>query len=86
MGVAGHIFQNALGLPEELGNILDAAGKGTADMSALLRQGFCLIIRRRIISVKEYLRLLKDGEIVEIPFIFHNRLAQIGQQGGTDIA
>ena len=86
MGVPGHILQNAFGLPEQLRDVFHAAGKGSADMSALLRQRLGLIVGGGVISVKEHLGLLEDGEIVEIPLIFHHRLTEIGQQGGTDAA
>ena len=86
MGVAGHVFQNALGLPEKLIDGLHPAGKGAADVPALLRQGLRLIVGRGEIPVKEHLRLLKYGEIIEIPLILHNRLAEVGKQGGADIA
>ena len=86
MGIAGHIFQNALRLPEKPVDIFNAAGKSRSDVSALLRKGLRLIVRSSIISVKEHLRLLENGEVVKIALVFHHRFAEVGKQGRTDMA
>ena len=86
VGIAGHILQDALGLPEELGHVLHAAGKGRADVASLLRQGLRLIVGGGVVPVEEHLGLLEDGKIVKIPLVLHHRLAEVGEQGGADVA
>ena len=55
-------------------------------MPALLRKRFCLIIYRCVIFIEKYLSLLKNGKIIIITLIFRNRLAQVREQGRTDIS
>ena len=85
MGVARHIFQHALCLTEQGGNVLFAAGESCADVSALFRQRLRLIVYGRIIFVEEHLCLLEDRKCMEIAFVLCHCLAEIREQGGTDI-
>jgi hypothetical protein len=55
-------------------------------MSALQGQGFGFVIVRAVILVKEYLGLLKNGEIIKVALVFYHRLAEVGKQAGADIA
>ena len=86
MRVAGHIFQDALGLTEKLADVFHAAGKGRRDMPALLRKGLRLIVGGAVIPVKKYLRLLKNGEVVEIALVLRSRFTEVGKQGAADMA
>ena len=86
VGVAGHILQHALGLPEKLRDVLLAAGEGSADMPFLLRQKLRLVVGRGIVPVKEHLGLLKNRKIAEIALVLCHCLAEVRKQGGADIA
>ena len=83
MGVAGHHFQHALGLAEQSGHILAAAGKGAGHMLALRGQLLPRVIGSGIVLVTEYLCCFEDGELVVVALILDHSLAQIGQQGGA---
>ena len=86
MCISRHILKNTFCFSEKHTDVFYAACKCRADMSALFRKRFCLIVRSCIIFIKEYLSLFKNSEVIKVTLVLYNCLAKIRKKRRTDAA